>query len=310
MKKINKVIYLFTFLSSQAFSQIYQPFIFIDNRPMVYDVPLQELAQKALTFYYFRTLDSSVYYYNLLLNKKPSYYQGYYNLARAYALKNDYKGTINALSNYVSNVKEECNCSFLTDVDSFKPYKDSVAFKAIVTKCCGSFLKYVLEKKITQPEKLLKITYLDGKEQEILGNDSLYKNRSEQIQQLKRNFAAFTQVIDTTNFPSAASIGKGIELIQLIVLHADYYPGIQFSLGQKLLSCSEEKGYNPKMAAYIIDRALRNMGKPQLYGTILLRNNAEVTLYNYDDLEKLKERRKKLNFQTVDEYLKNQSITQ
>lgn len=291
-------------------SQIYQHFIFVNNIPLNYDMPCQQLAQKAIIYYYNGNNDSSIFYYRKLLHLKPDYYQGYFNIAKAYAQKQDYRNVMDCLKKYVRLSKEKCICSYLTETEEFKTIIDSLPFLPVKDSCCYYQNKYAIDNKLRHPEVLSKLQYLDGREQEILGNTNYWqKDGSAGEALLKNNFTEFAALIDTTNLPGHEDIGKGTGLVQLIVLHCDYYPSIQYNLGKKIL-ISKEKGYDPKMGAYIIDRSLQNMGKPQLYGTVLLKNNTgEEILYQYDDLEEVKKRREKLHMQTIEEYLKNKSIT-
>ncbi|MFO0322091.1 MAG: hypothetical protein ACK504_06665 [Bacteroidota bacterium] len=304
MKK--QLIFLLLISYQNIVSQIYQHFIFVNDIPMQYDMPLQITAERGIRDFYLENLDSAVFYYNKLLLLKPSYYQAHYNLARVYAKKKDLKNTKLSLEKYIEFSKENCKCSFL-GIKDFDAINDTL-FQKYKIICCNQFDWYVKENKLTNPQLLFKLEEIDGKEQEILGNS---ENREKQKTMLKANFQEFCQLIDTTNFPTEQEVGRGIGLIQLVILHLDYYPSIQYNLGYKLLNQSE-RGYSKKMAAYIIDRALRNLGKPQLYGTILNKNDngqTERTLYFYDDLEKVKARREILGFQSIEDYLKNLSIT-
>jgi hypothetical protein len=274
---------------------------------MQYDMPLQITAERGIRDFYFEKLDSSIYHYKKLLLLKPEYYQGHYNIARAYAKNKDYINAILSIEKYVKFSKEECRCSYLNNSD-FENICDT-AFNNSKRKCCEKFEIYVKEKKLTKPALLLQLENYVGKEQEVLGDRHWNGKNRERDSILKINFLEFTQIVDTINFPTETEIGKGVGSVSVIILHADYFPSIQNSLGQKLLKL-ETKGYDPKTAAYIIDRSLRNMNKPQLYGTILIKKNGkDYALYDYDDIEKLKERRKNLCFQPIEDYMQNLSIT-
>lgn len=204
------------------------------------------------------------------------------------------------MNNYVVYSKEKCSCALVKYTKDFESLNKNKKLDSILIKCCS----YSMEK--VKDEKLMsKLVVLNAVEQEILGNDN-----SDRIGKLKENFKDFCSFVDTTNFPSVLDIGdKGINSISLIVLHADYYPTIQNSLGLKLMKQYDMKGYNVKQIAYIIDRSLMNLGRPQLYGTILSEDeNGKRVLYKCDSLEELVKRRKKLGFQSYEEFLKNKSI--
>lgn len=305
MKKI-LIIILFYFLYNDVVkSQIYQHFIFKNNQ-MIYDEVKQPIAERALSEYYYNNIDSSAFYYEKLLLIDSLYYQGYYNLAKVYSLKRDTNKALLNLMKYVSYSGLKCKCSYISD-ELFGFINDSL-YSKIKKTCQFEFDKYVKEKHIKQPELLNKLENIEGKEQEILGNRTLQNFPAQRDKFLKENFMSFAQIIDTVNFPNEFEIGKGTSLVQLIVLHADYYPAIQLSLGNKLLKQSK-KGYSKKMSAYIIDRALKNQNKPQLYGTMLIKTSKGDELYNCDNYLKMKKRRKKLKFQSIDDYIKNKSIT-
>lgn len=295
-----KRILFFIFIVGKYFGQIYQPFIFLENKPFVYDTAAQYLGQKAIDSYYKKQYVEAVKIYDSLFILKPSYYQGYFNQARCLALIGDYERTIKALSNYVAYAKDECSCTLIKYTKDFEDLNKNKSLDSFLVKCCSNSVEKVRNEKL-----MAQLIVLDAVEQEILGN-----NNSERKGKLKENFKVFCSLVDTTNFPSVEDIGdKGINSVSLIILHADYYPTIQNSLGRKLMKQYKKKGYNVKQIAYIIDRSLRNLGQPQFYGTILSEDGSgKRVLYKYDNLEELVKRRKELGFQPYEEYLKNKSL--
>jgi hypothetical protein len=272
----------------------------LENKPFVYDTAAQYLGQKALDNYYKKQYPEAVKLYDSLFELKPSYYQGYFNQARCYVLIGDNKRTVEALNKYVFYAKEKCNCALIKYTKDFEDLHKNRDIDSSLAKCC-SYSKG----KVGNEELMSKLIVLDAVEQEILGNDN-----ADRKARLRENFKAFCDLVDTTDFPGVKDIGEdGINSVNTIILHADYYPTIQNSLGWKLMKQDEKKGYSVKEAAYIIDRSLRNLNRPQLYGTISLEDqNGKRALYKYDDLEKLVKRRKELGFQPYEEYLKNKSI--
>lgn len=303
MKNILLVIALF--FNSNMHSQIYQHFIFKPGT-RTYDTEKQQLAEKAINFYYSANYDSAIFYYSELINSDTNYYQAYYNLAKCYIKKGDTHNAIINASKYVNFSKQNCKCSFFKDA-LFNDVKNDTSFVSTINKCRQYFNEYVAENKIQNPELLLAIQYYDAKEQEILGNRVISKNERDSL--LYNNFSLMFSNIDTVHFPDKKAIGNGTSLIQIMVLHMDYKPALQYYYGVRMLQM-KNKNYNKKMSAYIVDRALKNMNRPQLYGTILVKNeNNQSVLYQVDNHEKMIKRRKKLKFQPIEEYLKNKSIT-
>lgn len=296
---MKKVLFLI-FIVSKSFSQVYQPFIFVENKPFVYDTAAQYLGQNALNNYYKKQYVEAIKLYDSLFKLKPYYYQGYFNQARCLALIGDYERAVKALNNYVVNAKDKCNCVLIKYTKDFESLNKNKSLDSSLRKCCSNSIEKVKNEKL-----MSQLIVLDAVEQEILGNDN-----PEREGKLKENFKAFCSLVDTTNFPDINNVGyKGINSVSMIVLHADYYPAIQNSLGWKLMKQYKKKGYNVKQIAYIIDRSLRNLGRPQLYGTILSQyESGKMVLYRYDSLEELVKRRKELGFQSYEEYLKNKSI--
>jgi tetratricopeptide (TPR) repeat protein len=296
---VKKVLFVI-FVTTKSFSQVYQPFIFVENKPFVYDTTAQYLGQKALDSYYKKEYVEAVKLYDTLLKLKPSYYQGYFNQARCFALIGDNERTVIAVNKYVVHAQEKCNCALVKYTKDFESLNKHKRLDSSIVKCCSHSME-----KVTNENLASKLIVLSAVEQEILGNDN-----SERIGKLRENFKNFCSLVDTTDFPSIKAIGeKGINSVSLIVLHADYYPTIQHSLGLKLMSQFDKKGYNAKQIAYIIDRSLSNLGRPQLYGTILSKDeNGNCFLYKYDNLEELVKRRNELGLQSYEEFLKNKSI--
>lgn len=303
VKTLLWLVFLLFGLILKSKSQIYQHFIFKDSKMQSYDESKQLIAERAVKEYYLNNLDSAIFFYKKLILLDSNYYQGYYNLAKIYQLNKMQPEAINTVEKYVSISKGKCKCSYL-EAEPFGQINDSI-FDNQKKLCCSQFESYSFENKLKKPYLLNALEAIDGKEQEILGNTVISK--AERIAQLKTNFTQFTDKVDTIRFPKKNEIGKGTAIVQLIILHLDYYPTIQLSLGKKLLH-QKKSGYEPKMSAYIIDRALRNIGQPQKYGTLIDKNNKE-TLYVVDDYQKMVKRRKKLGFQPVEEFLKNKSIT-
>ncbi|MBP5982703.1 MAG: hypothetical protein KA734_03195 [Fluviicola sp.] len=292
----NLIFFLFLVcLQNIARTQVYQHFITFKHPDMV---EIQFYAEKAIDFYYLEKYDSSIVYNYKVNSVLPEYWQSYYNSAVCFAKKNQKDSCFKYLTKYVTLAKEKVNLGYLKNENLNVLSHDSLSKLQSLAKS-----NLVLD--ITKNYDLISnLELLDGKEQEILGNGFGRDRKKDSL--LLNNFIKFCSIIDTNNFPSTSEIGIATGAIHRLILHLDYAPNMQFSLGKKLLK-QHKKGYNKKGSAYIIDRSLKNLGKPQLYGTIL--ENNTNSLYVVDDMKKVIKRRKKLKFQRIEDYLQNKSIT-
>jgi hypothetical protein len=295
MKFFVTVLSIFPLFSN---GQLYQHFITFQDPTKI---EAQEFGQKAIDFYYLNQYDSAIYYNRFVLNDLRTYYEGYYNQAVCFGMSNNSDSTFYNLKKYIEYGKEKINVGY---------YKN-IAFSCLSASQIDSLIilsKDILtnENKKVNLELIYNLQYISGKEQEILGNNYIDSKLRNEL--LLANFKVFCNLVDTNNFPSQKNIENGINNISLIILHADYIPSIQNSLGNKLMA-DFRKGYSKKMAAYIIDRSLRNLNQPQLYGTILMTDGSNNrVLYKVDDYKKMIKRRKKLKFQPIERYLTNFSI--
>ncbi len=283
-------------LSVFAQSQVYPLFYMMKG-----DTVSQKIANRASRYYFLNQTDSALAAYRQLYARKPSY-RLEYNLAVVFMLQNQPDSALNYLKKYIAH-KNHCECAYLLNpvFDGIRNSDDFISIKSN----CDSIQK---QKGIQNIELYNRLAYLFGKEQEIL-NASGYKNVTEQRRQLTAEFLA---LVDSVGFPSKSDISsRGLNHFQTLLLHADLFPEKQVELATKILHSKHRKEYHEKQLAYTIDRGLCNMNKPQLYGTILAENpkTKETCLYQYDNYKKLLKRRKKLDFQSVEEYLKNRNIT-
>lgn len=74
--------FILVILANNSFAQLFQPFVFQENQPFVYDTIPQILAQKGISAYYKDHLNDAITYYDSVLLVKPTYYQAYFNLSR------------------------------------------------------------------------------------------------------------------------------------------------------------------------------------------------------------------------------------
>lgn len=261
-------------------------------------VEAQFHAEKAIDFYYKENFDSSIVYYHKVNNLLPDYWQSFYNSAVCFAMKSQKDSCFCYLKKYITFSKEKVSLGYLKN-ENFKLIGDDSL--EILKNLAVSSLILDKSKNISL---ITQLEYIDAREQEILGNNKISKTNKDSL--LLINFINFCSIVDTNDFPSKNEIGIATGAIYRLVLHLDYEPNIQLSLGRKMLK-QTKKGYNEKGSAYIVDRSLRNLGKPQLYGTII--ENNSNSLYKVDDMKKVIKRRKKLKFQSIEDYLQNKSIT-
>lgn len=299
MMRISFLIISFICLFQGAYGQIYQLFYFINDIPFQYDTNLQVKADKAMEYYYQKN-DSAIIIFEQLYKEKPSY-RLEYNLAVAYSKILNKSLAFLYLSKYVSN-EDKCECAYL-DNSSFKILHDEMKYIELKNKCA----ELLRSKGIKDVVMYSKLACLDGKEQEILGLSRFKDVTSDRI----KIFNEFISLVDTLNFPSEEKITqRGINFFQLLLLHSDNFPEMQVNIAKKIISLSDNYGYNKKNLAYTIDRGLSNLNRPQQYGTIISKNpkNDLDCLYQYDCLEDLQKRRSELGFQPYQDFLINKSI--
>ncbi|MCB9335267.1 MAG: hypothetical protein H6586_03905 [Flavobacteriales bacterium] len=298
--KIFLTFFLLFFNLVNTKAQFYQLFFFHENKPFVYDTVLQKIANEASAFYYSDNFDSSIVSYGYLHSIKPNF-KLEYNIAVLYAINNKKDSAIVYLSKYIDS-EEKCECAYLNN-SAFKLLKVYSEFELIKNKC-DSIQKHKGIKNISLYNN---ITYLYGKDQEILGA-SAYKDIKEERRELMNSFFA---IIDSVGIPHEEDITQtGINYFQILLLHSDLFPNKQITIASKILKSKKFDKYNKKQLAYTIDRGYCNLNQPQLYGTILTTNpfTKNSCLYQYDNFIKLSKRREKMDFQPISDFLENKSI--
>lgn len=291
-------ILLCTLFNTKA--QLYQLFYFEENKPLVYDTVLQKVATEASKHYYYGNIDSSILKYKSLYFIRPSF-KIEYNLAVLYGLSNNKDSVIVYLSKYISN-KEKCECAYLNKFEFKELMLDNI-LEVIKSKC------EIIQKSkgINNISLYNKYAYIYGKDQEILGA-SAYRDIKEERREL---MSSFFDIIDSVGIPNEEEITiVGMNYFRTLLLHADFFPDKQIVLATKMLKSKKTSIHIKKQLAYIIDRGYCNLNQPQLYGTILSINSFtnQKCLYQFDSYSKLTKRRKKMGFQPVSEFLKNNSI--
>ncbi len=288
-------------------SQIYLPFFF--KQTMQYDIPLQELGQKGINYYYNNKIDSAIYCYEQLSTLTTNNTINC-NLAVFYGLLKDEQNTLKYIKKYFENAASNSCCmyGFLVHAPAFSFLSANNEYKAMLEK-------QRLVRKNRYPNINLQdselIEYCDLKEQEILGSPSYLdgNNKVEKYRELQENANKVLKYLMAEKLYGTQQIGCSIVYLEVIVLHMDYAPNDQLKFGEKFMNANDSLGYNRKQAAYIIDRALKNLNQPQEYGTIRLYDNNKYTFYQMDDSLKVIERRKLIGMQTLEEYQLNNQIT-
>ncbi|MFH1004735.1 MAG: hypothetical protein V1781_04470 [Bacteroidota bacterium] len=287
--------------------------MFKDNKIGVYDTTLQKIAYISSNYYYHNQFDSSAYYYEKLIKSNPEKYTLYYNQAVDYASLGNVDKAMKSLKQYYSKGGDNCHCSFMKLNPRFISLAENKSYKKLINKCYRVGKHNAKKMKISRYELSDTIQFYLGRDQEILNSPRYIdgNNKQEKDSLLKMNLFNLLNNIDTTFLPVKSEIGiGGTGALHVLFLHVDYLPSVQYSIANKMLSMGQEKGYSMKNAAYLLDRSLRNMHKPQLYGTIISPStNGKRELYPVDNIEKVKQRRKELGFQPLEESLKNYSIT-
>lgn len=304
---VQLLIVLIVFNCKNMASQIYLPFFF--KQTMQYDTPLQELGQKGVNHYYNNKIDSAIYCYEQL-SKLTTNNTVNYNLAVFYGLIKDEQNTLKCIEKYFRNAASN-GCSvygFLVHAPAFRFLSANKEYKAILEK-------QRLERRKRYPKSNLHdselIEYCDLKEQEILGNPNYLNgnNKTEKNKELQENANKVLKYLMAEKLYGIQQLGCSIAHLELIVLHMDYAPNDQLKFGKLFMNADDSLGYNKKQAAYIIDRALKNLKQPQEYGTIRLYDNNNYAFYQMDDSLKVVERRKLIGMQTLEEYQVNNQIT-
>jgi hypothetical protein len=92
----------------------------------------------------------------------------------------------------------------------------------------------------------------------------------------------------------------------------DYDPTSQLKISREMLLMVEQNNYNVSTILYAIDRALKNLGLAQEYGSIVSnRGTVNSVIYKYDGtIEELNSRRAKYGLVPMEVEVKNYQINQ
>lgn len=120
-----------------------------------------------------------------------------------------------------------------------------------------------------------------------------------------QNAAILNGLIDLIGYPTVDKVGKeASEAAWLIIQHSIQQPEFMIKCAQLLKKAVTEKKANPINLAYLTDRIAVFKGKPQSYGTQFdWDENGEMSPQNFDDLDKVNQRRKSIGLNTLEEQI-------
>lgn len=121
-----------------------------------------------------------------------------------------------------------------------------------------------------------------------------------------KNAAVLNEIMDSIGYPTIEKVGKeGSEAAWLVIQHSIGQPEFM-KKGVKLLENAViENKANPINLAYLTDRIAVFEGKPQIYGTQFdWDENGVMSPQDFDDLEKVNQRRKSIGLNKLEEQTK------
>lgn len=242
-----------------------------------------------------------------LIGKKD--YKIVYNKAICYYYLNQQKKCEDCILEYIKYPIDKIKIGLITNSILGNYCKSETKIKSIIDSLIK--LKY---QTVSDPNLTMVLECVDAKEQEIL-LDTMYmnnRNLDDRYHRLKINFNIVNSYIKENGLPSFKTVGKSVSLFELMILHMDYNPKLQLKIAKKMLSSHIENGYDIGRTLYCIDRALRNLGKKQKYGSIILkRGKPESKIYKYrGTLKKINRKRAKYKVVSINQEKLNLQINQ
>ncbi len=118
-----------------------------------------------------------------------------------------------------------------------------------------------------------------------------------------KNAKILDEIINRIGYPTIDKVGKKAnEATWLIIQHSIGQPDFMRKCAKLLKDAVRKSKSNPKNLAYLTDRIAVFEGKPQLFGTQFDWNeNGELSPNLFDDLEKVNQRRKSIELNTLEE---------
>ena len=110
----------------------------------------------------------------------------------------------------------------------------------------------------------------------------------------------------SNGLPGLKSSGKETALyFWLIVQHGDHDVSFQNKVLKSMKRGLKTGEVMPQHYAFLYDRVMKNLNKPQLYGTQISWDTGAPVPYNLKSPKEVNQRRKKLGLEPIEEYLKN-----
>lgn len=138
----------------------------------------------------------------------------------------------------------------------------------------------------------------------LIQNGQLSDGYNREMEALhNRNADTLNNIIDKVGYPTVDKVGKEAnEAAWLVIQHSIGQPEFMRKCSALLEKAVAENQADAKQLAYLTDRIAIFEGRPQLYGTNFdWDENGEMNPYQYDDLEKVNQRRKTLGLNSLEE---------
>jgi hypothetical protein len=120
---------------------------------------------------------------------------------------------------------------------------------------------------------------------------------------VRRNVARLKQIIDRYGWPGTSLVGPdGAKAVWLLVQHADLDAAFQQRCLALMEAAVQRHEASARDLAYLTDRVLASMGKPQRYGTQLREQDGHLVPLPIEDPQHLEERRQAAGLDSFREY--------
>jgi hypothetical protein len=140
----------------------------------------------------------------------------------------------------------------------------------------------------------------------LIQSGQLSDGYNEEMKELhNRNAKTLNEIIDKIGYPTTEKVGKeASEATWLVIQHSIGQPAFMKKCVKLLEFAVSENKANLKNLAYLTDRVAVFEGKPQLYGTQFdWDENGVLSPNNFDDLQKVNQRRKSVGLNSLEEQI-------
>jgi len=141
----------------------------------------------------------------------------------------------------------------------------------------------------------------------LIENGQLDNGYNKEMAKLhNKNAKILNEIMDIIAYPTIDKVGKeGSEAAWLVIQHSIEKPEFMIKCAQLLKNAVSEKKANPINLAYLTDRIAVFKGEPQTFGTQFdWDENGEMSPQDFDDLDKVNQRRKSIGLNTLEEQIK------